>query len=84
MTNQDQVPRAKKIKNEELSYRVRKSKPQSPHRSVSVSINKEEMEEDHVCSCLTVALMTAFHELGVSLDVTIRENQDAYEVILEE
>ena len=73
------VPCAKKIKTDSVVSKMEKTP-----RSVKITVSKGDIEEKDLCSCLTISIMTAMRELGVGLDITIREKDDSYEVILEE
>jgi hypothetical protein len=77
--NMEQVPSSKRVKTNSVIRKMAKTP-----RSVSITMDKEDVSEKDLCSQLTLSIMTALIELGIELDITIRENDESYEVILEE
>ena len=55
-----------------------------PTRRAGVRMSKDDVQPDKLFSCLTIAVQSALRDLGVKLDITIRETPDSYEVVVEE
>lgn len=55
-----------------------------PTRKAGVKMSKDDVHPDKLLSCLTIAVQSVLRDLGVKLDITIRETTDSYEVIAEE
>jgi hypothetical protein len=53
-------------------------------RTVSISIPKGQFPDEQLWSCIGMSVQSALSELGVKIDITIRQTEDAYEVIAEE
>ena len=51
-------------------------------KKVNISIDKSDFK-DGGWNLISVGLMVAMRELGVSLDITVRENQKEIEIIVE-
>lgn len=53
-------------------------------RTVKIDIPKGQFGEDQLWPCMGIAIQSALSELGVKIDITIRQTEDSYEIIAEE
>ena len=74
-------PRSRKTARDTVVTTVKK---EGTPRKVSITLRKGQLEPGEVMSYVGVSVQTALMELGVDIDITIRETEDAYEVIAEE
>lgn len=74
------MPKSKKIARDTVVSTISRKSP----RKVEIKLPKEQLEPKEVWPYVGISIQSALRELGIEIDITIREKADCYEIIAEE
>ena len=75
------TPKSKKVAKDMVISRFRTGG--SP-RKVVITLSKDQLEPKDVWPYMGITIQTALRELGVGIDITVREDEKSYQVVAEE
>jgi hypothetical protein len=80
--NKAATPRSRKISKDTIVSSMR-TDSRVP-RKVTITLPKSQLEPGEVWPYMGITIQSALRELGVAIDITIRENENEFEVVAEE